>query len=103
MALEHTLRIREKADSGTGEESSSEISHKPSSNVTKAAKHLNVTKASLHYLRDRSEWTLPDKDYPQEILKVCREIAEKKTEKDFAVKTENCFLCPFAYMCKKDG
>ena len=63
----------------------------------------HVTKASLHYLRDRSEWTLPDKDYRQEILKVCREIAEKKTEKDFAVKTENCSLCPFAYMCKRDG
>ena len=28
---------------------------------------------------------------------------EKKTEKDFAVKTENCSLCPFAYMCKRDG
>ena len=102
MALEHTLRIREKADSVTGEESSSEIIHKPSSNVTKASLHLNVTKASLHYLRDRSEWTLPGKDYRQEILKVCRDIAEKKTEKDFAIKTENCFLCPFAYMCKKD-
>ena len=103
MALEHTLRIREKADSGTGEEASPEISDKPSSNVTKATKHPIVTKASLHYLRDRSEWTLPGKDYRQEILKVCREIAEKKTEKDFDVKTENCFLCPFAYMCKKDG
>ena len=103
MALEHTLRIREKADSGTGEEGSTEISDKPSSNVTKAAKHPIVTKASLHYLRDRREWTLPGKDYRQEILKVCREIAEKKTEKDFDVKTENCFLCPFAYMCKKDG
>ena len=102
MALEHTLRIREKADSGTGEEASPEISDKPSSNVTKATKHPIVTKASLHYLRDRSEWTLPGKDYRQEILKVCREIAEKKTEKDFDVKTENCFLCPFAYMCKKD-
>ena len=101
MALEHTLRIRGKADSGAGEKSSSEISQKPSSDVTKAAPHPNVTKAVLHYLRNRSEWTLPDKDYRQEILKVCREIAEKKTEKDFAVKTENCFLCPFAYMCKK--
>lgn len=103
MALEHTLRIREKADSGTGEEALPKISHKPSSDVTKAAPHPNVTKAALHYLRDWSEWTLPDKDYRQEILKVCRKIAEKKTEKDFAVKTENCFLCPFAYMCKKDG
>lgn len=110
MALEYVLRIREKAVSGTGEEPasvsnevmparnckepSSESRHKPSP---------HVTKASLHYLRDRSEWTLPDKDYRQEILKVCREIAEKKTEKDFAVKTENCSLCPFAYMCKRDG
>ena len=94
MALEYVLRIREKAVSGTGEEPasvsnevmparnckepSSESRHKPSP---------HVTKASLHYLRDRSEWTLPDKDY----------------EKDFAVKTENCSLCPFAYMCKRDG
>ena len=85
-------RIREKADCGTGEEASSEIGHKLSP---------DVTKASLHYLRDRSEWTLPDKDFRQEILRLCREIAEKKTEADFAVKTENCSLCPFAYMCKK--
>ena len=80
MALEHMLRIREKA--------ASQATNK-------------VTKASLHYLRDRSEWTLPDRDCRQEILRVCREIAEKKTEEDFTVKTENCFLCPFAYMCKK--
>ena len=92
MALEHMQRIREKADCGTGEEASSEIGHKLSP---------DVTKASLHYLRDRSEWTLPDKDFQQEILRLCREIAEKKTEADFAVKTENCSLCPFAYMCKK--
>ncbi len=86
MALEYMLRIRKKATTGTGGEASS-----------------RVTKASLHYLRDRSEWTLPDKDYRQEIREVCREIAEKKTEGDYAVKTENCSLCPFAYMCKKDG
>ena len=84
MALEHLLRIREKAASAAGEPLSP-----------------GVTKASLHYLRDRSEWTLPDTDCRQEILKVCREIADKKQEEDFAVKSENCFRCPFAYMCKK--
>ena len=61
-----------------------------------------VTKASLHYLRDLSEHVLPDKDYRQEILQVCREIAGKKAEEDFAVRTEGCVCCPFAYMCKKN-
>ena len=61
-----------------------------------------VTKASLHYLRDRSERVLPDKDYRKEILQVCGEIAGKKAEPDFAVRTENCACCPFAYMCKKN-
>ena len=59
-----------------------------------------VTKAALHYLRNLSEWTLPDRDYRREIAQVCREIAEKKREEDFAVKPENCAGCPFAYMCK---
>ena len=78
MALEHLLRIGEKAS------------------------FSKVAKASLHYLQDRSERTLPDNEYRQEILRLCREIAEKKTEEDFAVKTENCSFCPFAYMCKKE-
>ena len=64
---------------------------------------FNVTKAALHYLRNRSEWVLPEKDYRQEIMDVCREIAGKKTEEDFAVITEHCSYCPFAYMCKKDS
>ena len=78
MALDHLLRIGEKAS------------------------FSKVAKASLHYLQDRSERTLPDNEYRQEILRLCREIAEKKTEEDFAVKTENCSFCPFAYMCKKE-
>ena len=60
-----------------------------------------VTKASLHYLRDLSERVLPEKDYTQEILQICREIAGKKAEQDFAVRTESCACCSFAYMCKK--
>ena len=84
MALDHLLRVREKASPENSGESSP-----------------GVTKASLHFLRDRSEWALPGKDYRQEILQVCREIAEKKKEEEFTIKTENCFLCPFAYMCKK--
>jgi ATP-dependent helicase/nuclease subunit A len=78
MAVEHLLRIK----------------GKPS---------LTVTKASLHFLRNLSEWVLPEKEYRQEILQVCREIAGKKTEEDFAVKTEHCAYCPFAYMCKKES
>ena len=78
MAVEHLLRIK----------------GKPS---------FTVKKAALHYLRNRSEWILPEKDYRQEILQVCREIAAKKTEEDFAVKTEHCPYCPFAYMCKKES
>ena len=100
MALEHTLRIRGNATSATGVESAALINEvSPAKNCEESSPE--VTKAALHYLRDRSEWALPDKDYRQEILQVCREIAEKKREADFAVKTENCSLCPFAYMCKK--
>jgi ATP-dependent helicase/nuclease subunit A len=62
---------------------------------------LSVTGASLHFLRNRSEWVPPGQDYRQEILQVCREIARKKTENDFAHNTEHCPYCPFAYMCNK--
>ena len=62
---------------------------------------LSVTGASLHFLRNRSEWGLPGQDYRQEILQVCREIAGKKRENDFAQNTEHCPYCPFAYMCNK--
>ena len=61
-----------------------------------------VTKVALHYLRDLSQRVLPDKDCRQEILQVCREIAGKKTEGDFAVRTEHCTGCPFAYMCRRE-
>ena len=64
---------------------------------------VKVAKAALHYLRDLSERALPDRDYRQEILQVCGEIAEKKKEEDFAAKPENCPGCPFAYMCKKNA
>jgi ATP-dependent helicase/nuclease subunit A len=64
---------------------------------------LKVAKAALHFLRNLSEWVLPEKEYRQEILQVCREIAGKKTEEDFAVRTEQCLYCPFAYMCKRDS
>ncbi len=63
---------------------------------------LKVVKASLHYLRNRSELVLQDRDYSREILQVCREIAGKRAEQDFAVLTEHCAACPFAYMCKKN-
>ena len=76
MALEHLLQVRGKSS-------------------------LHVAGASLHYLQDQSERVLPEKDYRQEITQVCREIAGKKTEEDFAVRTESCSYCPFAYMCKK--
>ena len=76
MALEHLLQIRGKSS-------------------------LHVAGASLHYLQDQSERVLPEKDYRQEITQVCHEIAGKKTEEDFAVRTERCSYCPFAYMCKK--
>ena len=62
---------------------------------------LSVTGASLHFLRNRSEWVLPGQDYRQEILQVCSEIAGKKRENDFAHNTEHCPYCPFAYMCNK--
>ena len=75
MAVEHLLQLKGKAS-------------------------LKVKKAALHYLRNRSEWVLPENDYRQEILQVCREIAGRKTENDFAVRTEHCAYCPFAYMCK---
>ena len=58
---------------------------------------LSVTGASLHFLRNRSEWVLPGQDYRQEILQVCREIAGKKRENDFAHNMEQCPYCPFAY------
>ena len=63
---------------------------------------LKVTKVALHYLRDLSQRVLPEKDYRQEILQVCRKIAGKKTEGDFAVRTEHCTGCPFAYMCRRE-
>ena len=61
-----------------------------------------VKKASLHYLRNGSERVLPEKEYRQEILQVCREIAGKKNEGDFSIRTERCAGCPFAYMCRRD-
>ena len=76
MALEHLLQLRGKTA-------------------------RKVTKAALHYLRDRSCRVLPEKDYRQEILEGCREIAGKKTEEDFALRTEHCSSCPFAYMCRR--
>ena len=63
---------------------------------------VKVTKAALHFLRNRSEQVLPEGDYREEILQVCREIAGKKTENDFAVKKEQCPYCLFAYMCNKE-
>ena len=60
-----------------------------------------VTKASLHYVRDRHEWVLPNADYQQEILRICREIADKKIEEEFVVRTDHCAYCPFSYMCRK--
>lgn len=62
---------------------------------------VKVKRAALHYLRDQSRRVLPQKDYLQDILQVCREIAGKKTEEDFALRTEHCTGCPFAYMCKR--
>ena len=59
-----------------------------------------VSKASLHYIRSQSEWVLPDGEYRQEILRLCGAIADKKTEEEFAVKTEHCVYCPFSYMCR---
>ena len=66
----------------------------------KGKSSVKVKKAALHFLRNRSEWVLPENDYRLEILEVCREIAGRKTEEDFAVRTEHCAYCPFAYMCK---
>ena len=63
---------------------------------------LKVAGASLHFLRNRSEWALPGQDYRQEILQVCREIAGKKSENDFALTTGHCPYCPFSYMCKRE-
>ena len=77
MALEHLLQIRGKSS-------------------------LHVAGASLHYLQDQSERVLPEKDYRQEILQVCREIAGKKNEGDFSIRTEHCAGCLFAYMCRRD-
>ena len=62
---------------------------------------MKVTKAALHYLRDRSRRELPEKDYRQEIVQVCREIAGKNSEEDFTVRTEHCADCLFAYMCRR--
>lgn len=59
-----------------------------------------VSKASLHYIRSQSEWVLPDGEYRQKILRLCGAIADKKTEEEFAVKTEHCAYCPFSYMCR---
>ena len=60
-----------------------------------------VAKASLHFLRNRSEWILPEADYRQEIVRLCSLIAAKKGENDFAVNEARCRFCPFLYMCKK--
>ena len=60
-----------------------------------------VAKASLHFLRNRSEWILPEIDCQQEIVELCGRIAGKKGEKGFAVNETHCRFCPFSYMCKK--
>ena len=60
-----------------------------------------VVKASLHFLRNRSEWILPEIDCRQEIVELCGQIAGKTGEKGFAVNKTHCRFCPFSYMCKK--
>ena len=60
-----------------------------------------VSGASLHFIRNSSEWILPDTDYQSEILALCGEIADKKMEEDFAANLSHCDYCPFSYMCRK--
>jgi ATP-dependent helicase/nuclease subunit A len=60
-----------------------------------------VRKAELHYLQNCTAWVLPqDRDYLQEAVALCEEIAAKKIEADYAPKEEHCKLCPFVYMCR---
>ena len=61
----------------------------------------NVGKASLHFIRNCSEWILPDRDYKTEIMQICGEIAGKKTEEDFGPNMSHCTDCPFSYMCRR--
>jgi len=61
-----------------------------------------VKTAALHFIRNCSEWKLPDEDYRQEIAQLCSEIADKKEESDFNVNTNHCDNCPFSYMCRKN-
>jgi len=60
-----------------------------------------VAKACLHFLRDQSEWVLPEGSCTEEIKKLCREISGKKREEDFLTNPAHCAFCPFSYMCKK--
>lgn len=63
-----------------------------------------VKSVSLHFLRNRSRWTLPDEAYHTcltEIRQVCRKIAGKNSEEEFRTELSACVNCPFTYLCRR--
>ncbi len=60
-----------------------------------------IRKASLHFLRNDSEWILPPGNWLQEATALCQEMAAKKQEDDYKTDLGHCVFCPFAYMCRR--
>ena len=59
-----------------------------------------VRQAALHFLRGCQEWVLPEGKWLQEATSLCQEMAGKKKETDYPVRTDHCRACPFAYLCR---
>jgi len=60
-----------------------------------------VRQAALHFLQNNQAWVLPDGDYRKEMTNLCREIAVKKTEAEFAPDTDKCAFCPYNQLCRR--
>lgn len=64
---------------------------------------VEVASTELHFLQNQSSWQLlNDRDYLQEAVTIAQEISSKREEADYPCHTEQCYNCPFAYMCRKE-
>ena len=57
------------------------------------------SKASLHFLRDCSEWTLTQEALLEELKNLCVTISNKCGENDFEKNEDNCKYCQYKYLC----
>ena len=60
-----------------------------------------VRQAALHFLQNKQAWVLPQRDYREVMTALCREIALKKDESEFAPDLTKCAYCPYNQLCRR--